>query len=362
MPKSLRQLYNLPENESPLLFLAPMAGFTNAPMRRIAREHGADLTFTEMTSDMGILHEQPKSWYLLERFEGEEPVIAHLYGSNPESLAEAARKVEEHGGFAGIDLNAGCPVSKITRNGAGSALINNPQLIYRILSAIRKAIRLPLSIKTRLGPHPGKPAALEILKAAEDAGAEAITIHARFTSQGHGGDPDLGMLAEIKSMASIPVVGNGNIRSAWDARRMFNECGVDAVMAARCAIGNPWLFNDIREGLASGEPLPVYEPTRGRPKRNLDDVRKMLLRHLCDEQKLLERNRNIYECPESALSIESTLAVTFRCHLFRYLHGLKGSSYLRGRLSQIRTTDEMIAAVDTCIERERIYRANKPKT
>ena len=126
MPKKLRQLYNLPEKSSPLLFLAPMAGFTNAPMRRIAREYGADLTFTEMTSDMGLLHKQPKSWHLLERFAGEEPVIAHLYGSNPDSMAEAAQKVEERGGFAGIDLNAGCPVRKITRNGAGSALIKRP--------------------------------------------------------------------------------------------------------------------------------------------------------------------------------------------------------------------------------------------
>ena len=361
MPKTLRQLYNLPENESPLLFLAPMAGFTNAPMRRIAREHGADLTFTEMTNDMGLLHEQPKSWHLLERLENEEPVIAHLYGSNPNSLAEAARKVEERGGFAGIDLNAGCPVRKITCNGAGSALINDPQLIFRILSAMRKAIKLPLSIKTRLGPHPGKPAALEILKAAEDAGADVITFHARFTSQGHGGDPDLKMLTEIKSKASIPVIGNGGIRSAWDAQRMFNDCDVDAVMAARCAIGNPWLFSDIRKGLASGEPLPVYEPTRGRAKRNLNDVREMLIRHLHDEQKLLERNRSIYECPENALSIASTLATTFRCHLFRYLHGLKGSSYLRGKLHTIRTTEEMIAAVDSCIERERIFRANKPQ-
>ncbi len=361
MPKSLRQLYNLPQSESPLLFLAPMAGFTNAPMRRIAREHGADLTYTEMANDMGLLHEQPKSWRLLERFENEEPLIAHLYGSNPKSLAEAARRVEEHGGFAGIDLNAGCPVRKITRNGAGSALINDPQLIYRILRAMRGVIKLPLSIKTRIGAHPGKSMALEILKAAEDAGADVITFHARFTSQGHSEEPNLTILTEVKSKASIPVVGNGGIRSAWDAQRMFAECGVDAVMVARRAIGNPWIFSDIREGLASGESLPVYNPTRGNPKRDLDDLRELLLRHLHEEQGLIQHNRNIYECSENALSIESTLATKFRCHLFRYLHGLKGSSYLRGRLNLIKTIEDMTEAVDACIERERIHRANKPE-
>ena len=226
---------------------------------------------------------------------------------------------------------------------------------------MRKAIKLPLSIKTRLGPHPGKQAALDILKAAEDAGADTITFHARFTSQGHGGDPNLEILADAKASASIPVIGNGGIRSAWDAQRMFRECGVDAVMAARCAIGNPWFFSDIRSGLASDKPLPIYDPTHGRPKRKLEEVRKILLRHLHDEKQLLERNRSLYECPEKALSIESTLATTFRCHLFRYLHGMKGSSYLRSHLSQIRTIDEMTAAVDACIERERIFRANKPR-
>ncbi|MFO7937523.1 MAG: tRNA-dihydrouridine synthase family protein [Kiritimatiellia bacterium] len=361
MPESLRKLYHLPAGQTPLLFLAPMAGFTSAPTRKIAREHGADMTFTEMTSDMGLIHEQPKSWYLLERFEGEEPVVAHLYGSAPESLAEAAHKIEEHGGFAGIDLNAGCPVRKITRNGAGSELIKNPGQIFNILSAMRKTTSLPLSIKTRLGPHPHNIAVFDILKAAEDAGADAITVHARFTSQGHKGDADLALLAEVKSKALIPVTGNGGIRSARDAWRMFQETGVNAIMPARCAIGNPWLFSDIRKGLAAAVPPPVYEPTRGRPRRNLDMVRALLLRHLYDEKVLLERTRNIYKCPDNALSIESTLATSFRCHLFRYLHGMKGSSFLRSHMSRIRTFDQIIEAVDACIERERIFRADRPK-
>ena len=362
MPKTLRQLYNLPDSDEPLLFLAPMAGFTDAPTRRIAREYGADLTFTEMTSDMGLLRGEPKSWHLLERMQGEDPVVAHLYGSAPESLAQATRLTAERGGFAGIDLNAGCPVPKVTRNGAGAALIRNPRRIREILAAMRAATTLPLTVKTRLGTRPGNPAILDILKAAEDAGADAIIVHARYTSQGHGGDPDLEMLARVKSAAAIPVVGNGGIRSAWDAWRMFSETGVDAVMAARSAIGNPWLFSDIRDGLRAPEPPPLYEPTRGRPKRDLDEVRSLLLRHIRDEEDFMRNHRSLYETPDGTFEIESALSATFRCHLFRYLHGMKGSSYLRSHLAGIRSREDLTAAVDACIARERIFRARAKQT
>jgi len=362
MTKSFHTLFNIPDNGKPLVCLAPMAGFTNAAMRSIAGEHGAVLTFTEMTSDMGLLHESEKTFHLLERFDHEPPVMGHLYGSSPETLAEAARKVAERGGFAGIDLNAGCPVRKITQNGAGAALIKNPRLIYEILTAMRRAVKLPLTIKTRLGEYPGKTGIFEILKAAEDAGADAIAVHARFTSQGHGGDPDLALLAEVKSRASIPVIGNGGIRSPWDAWRMFTETGVDAIMVARSAIGNPWIFEDIQSGLASPEALEVYNPTRGRPRRDLNKIHQELIKHLNYERELIDRNRSLYACPESAQPPESTLATTFRCHLFRYLHGLKGSSYLRSHLHQLDSMESIISAVDSCIEREQSYRDNRPIT
>jgi len=356
----LYNLFKLQERDQPLVFLAPMAGFTDAAMRRIAGQHGAKLTFTEMTSDMGLLHESAKTWHLLERFKDEGPVVAHLYGSNPETLAEAARRVEERGGFAGIDLNAGCPVKKITKSGAGSALIKSPKLICEILTAMRKAVTLPLTIKTRLGGHPGDVAIFDILKAAEDGGADAIAVHARFVSQGHAGEPDLRLLTQVKEQASIPVIGNGGIRSAWDARRMFTESGVDAIMVARCAIANPWIFEEIMSGLVSIEPPAIYDPTRGRPQQNLDEIRAVLVTHLHAERELLERNRSLYECPDDALTIERTQSTTFRCHLFRYLHGLKGSSYLRSHLRSLASMETIMAAVDSCLERERIFRANKP--
>jgi len=339
-----------------------MAGFTNAPMRMISSDYGADLTFTEMTSDMGVLRAEPKSWSLLERAHNEDNVVAHLYGSNPDSLAEAARRVEAMGGFAGIDLNAGCPVHKVKRSGAGAALINDPALLYRILKAMRKSTTLPLSLKTRLGTHPGRIAIFDILKAAQDAGVDALAVHARFTSQGHGGEPDLELLARVKAVATIPVIGNGGIRSAWDAWRMLTISRVDALMIARCAIGNPWIFNDIRRGLESEEPPEIYEPTHGRTKRDLNELHTLFLRHLNDENVFLSQIRDRFNLPETALSIEKSLATTFRCHLFRYLHGLKGSSYLRSHLNQIATTPEIIAAVESCIERERAFRIAGAKT
>lgn len=356
MIKKLHQLLHLPESNSPLVCLAPMAGFTDGAMRSIASQYGAALTFTEMTSAMGLLHERSKTWQLLERMEGEAPVMGHLYGSSPESLAEAARRVEERGGFAGIDLNAGCPVKKITKSGAGSALIENPQLIYKILSAMRKATELPLTIKTRLGPHPGKVAIFEILQAAEDAGVDAIIVHARFTSQGHGGDPDLKLLGEVKARASIPVIGNGGIRSAWDGWRMFKETGVDGLMVARSAIGNPWIFEEVRAALVALEPPEVYDPSWGRPKRELVAIRQVLLEHLEIQRTLLQRYNELADSTERTMDLERGVAATFQCHLFRYLTGLKGSSYLRSHLRDLTTLDAIIAAIDGRFERERIFR------
>ena len=360
----IRALFGLLPAATPPLLLAPMAGYTNAAMRRICRQHGADLTYTEMTNDLGLLHASDKTWHLLETFDDEAPVIAHLYGSDPGSLAEAAAKAEACGRFAGIDLNAGCPVRKITSNGAGAALVENPQRIHDILAAMRRAVRLPLTVKTRLGPRPGAINIFEILDAAESAGADALTLHARYTSQGHGGDPHLDLLAEVKRRAKIPVIGNGGVFSPRDARRMLSETGVDAVMIARAAIGNPWLFEETRAALNAppsspdGDTSPTPHRTGIRPRRDLAVIRETLEAHMAAEMELLIRIRQRYGLPRT--SDDEALATTFRCHLFRYLHGLKGSSYLRGRLHELHTLGDIRAAVIACLEREAAYRAAAP--
>ena len=364
MPKSFNAVFNLPDTGAPPLLLAPMAGYTNAPMRRICHQHGAALTYTEMTNDLGLLHASDKTWHLLETFGDEGPVVAHLYGSNPNSLAEAAAKAEASGRFAGIDLNAGCPVRKITSNGAGAALVEDPRRIHDILAAMRQAVRLPLTVKTRIGPRPGEVTIFEILDAAESAGADALALHARFTSQGHGGEAHLDVLAEVKRRAKIPVIGNGGVCSPRDARRMIRETGVDAVMIARAAIGNPWLFEEISAALNAPPPPEPDSPTPHRsgirPRRDLAVIRDTLDAHMIAEKELIERIRRSYDLPRDTLSENETLATTFRCHLFRYLHGLKGSSYVRGRLHELHTLEDIRAAVAGCLEREAAYRAAAP--
>lgn len=360
MQNRLHALFRLPDTGAPLLILAPMAGYTSAPMRRICHRHGAALAYTEMTNDLGLLHTSEKTWHLLETFEDEGPVIAHLYGSDPASLAEAAAKVEQTGRFVGVDLNAGCPVRKITATGAGAALIHEPQRIHDILSAMRQAVRLPLTVKTRLGPHPEATAIFEILAAAESAGADALALHARFTSQGHGGAARLDLLAEVKRRAKIPVIGNGGVCSPHDAWHMFRETGVDAVMIARAAIGNPWLFEETHAALASGDEPPVGHCAGGRPPRDLNTIREALEAHMAAETELALRIRQRYTLPRDAASVDETLAATFRCHLFRYLHGLKGSSHVRGRLHELHTLDDIRAAVASCLAREAAYRAAAP--
>lgn len=360
MTNTLHTLFHLPDTGGPLLFLAPMAGFTNAPMRRLSSAHGAALTYTEMTNDVGLLHDSDKTWHVLETFEDEGPVVAHLYGSEPATLAEAAAKVEATGRFAAIDLNAGCPVHKITANGAGAALVKDPQRIRDILAAMRRAVRLPLTIKTRLGPHPDKVMIFEILAAAEAAGADALALHGRFTSQGHGGAVQLDLLAEVKSRARIPIIGNGGVCAAHDAWRMFRETGVDAVMIARAAIGNPWIFEEILAGLASGEEPPAHDRTRGDTRRALSEIRETLEAHMAAELALLRRIRERYALPRHVIDADEALATTFRCHLFRYLHGLKGSSHVRGRLHELHTLADIRAAVASCLEREAAYRSAAP--
>jgi nifR3 family TIM-barrel protein len=360
MPNALHTLFRLPDTGRPLLFLAPMAGFTNAPLRRLSRTHGAALTYTEMVNDVGLLHDSDKTWHLLETFEDEGPVVAHLYGSEPSTLAEAAAKVEQTGRFTAIDLNAGCPVHKITANGAGAALIKNPQRIHDILAAMRRAVKLPLTLKTRLGPHPDTVAIFEILAAAESAGADALALHGRFTSQGHGGDVHLGLLAEVKRRARIPIIGNGGVRSSFDAWRMRRETGVDALMIARAAIGNPWIFEELCADLASGQEPSRDEAARGRPRRDLAVIRDTLEAHMAAELALLQRIRQRYALPRQAIDPQEALATTFRCHLFRYLHGLKGSSHVRSRLHELHTLAEIRAAVESCLEREAAYRAAAP--
>lgn len=300
----------------PPRFLAPMAEFTTPAMRVLCEAHGAARTFTEMVNAEGICRGGEKTLFLLTTFPEERHVWAHLYGPDPERLAEAARIVEGLGRFEGIDLNAGCPVPRITAQGAGSALLRDLLRFGRVLSEVVKAVRLPVTVKTRLGPNPQVPVWREALRRAEDAGVAAIAFHARFTSQGHAGTVHLDVLREIVAEARIPVYGNGSIIDRPSAEAMA-ATGVKALLIARAALENPCVFT-----FDKGDPCALAE------------------RHL----ELELRYRAQAEC-FSRLRAEASAVLTFRRHLFRYFKGLPGANALRARLMELRTVADVRAAI-----------------
>ena len=358
MPNPLHSIFGLRDNGLPLVFLAPIAGYSNSPMRRISHRHGAAVSYTEMASVKGLLNsEENKTWGLLETTKNEGPVVAHLFGTEPEEFAEAAVKIEQLKRFVAIDLNAGCPARKITEQGAGSELIKQPQRIHDIIAAMKKVVRLPITVKTRLGPEPGKVMIYEILAAAESAGAAALTLHGRFTSQTQRGEVDLRLMGEAKRRAKIPVIGNGDVHSCYSAWNMFEETGVDAIMIARAAIGNPWIFETLRAMFAS-QIKPVHHPrTYVRPRRDLRQIEDVAEAHLDFQHKHIQLLHEKYNTPPSAEEIEGVVAATMRCHLFRYLHSLNGAAGIRKRIGEASTLDAVRDALKTCLMREETYRA-----
>lgn len=300
----------------PPCYLAPMAEFTTPAMRMLCEVCGAKRTFTEMVNAEGICRGGAKTRFLLITFPEERHVWAHLYGSDPERLAEAARIVEGMGRFEGIDINAGCPVPRITAQGAGAALLGDLPRFGRILSAVAKAVRLPVTVKTRLGPHPRVPVWREALLRAEDAGVAAIAFHARYTSQGHAGTVHLDTVREIVAEAHIPVFGNGSIIDRPSAEAMA-ATGVCALLIARAALENPCVF-----GFARGDPCALAE-------HHLD----------------LELRYRALAVGISRLTAEEAAVLTFRRHLFRYFKGLPGANALRARLMGLHTVADVRAAI-----------------
>lgn len=300
----------------PPRFLAPMAEFTTPPMRVLCEACGAERTYTEMVNAEGICRNSEKTLFLLETFPEEKHVWAHLYGHDPDRLAEAAKRVEALGRFEGIDLNAGCPVPRITAQGAGSALLKDLPRLGRILQAITKAVSLPVSFKTRLGPNPQVPTWRDTLKLAEDAGVANLSIHARYTSQGHAGTVHLETLRELAASTKIPVFGNGSVVDRASAEAMA-ETGVSAILIARAALENPEIFRF----------------TKGNPAV-------LATRHLELELRYRERAARF-----SRLTAEAAAVLTFRRHLFRYFKGLPGANTLRGRLMDLHTLADLHEAV-----------------
>lgn len=296
-----------PENP---FFLAPLAGITDAPMRRLCKEQGASLVFSEMVSGKGLWYKDKNTAKLLETYEEERPVAFQIFGHEPEIMAFTAREVSKLP-CAAIDINMGCPVPKIVKNGEGSALLKNPDLIYDVVSAVVKNTDKPVTAKIRIGWDKDSINAVETAHAISAAGASAITVHGRTREQYYSGKADWSYIAAVKKAVNIPVIGNGDVISGKSALDMMEQTGCDFVMIGRGALGNPWIF---REVLAAwkGEDVP--------PPPTTEERKAMMLRHLGD----LADFKGEYQAVRE-----------MRKHVGWYIKGIHGAAAFRGKVNQI---------------------------
>jgi nifR3 family TIM-barrel protein len=296
-----------------------MAGLTNLPLRILARECGAALTFTEMISVNGLVREGKKTFDLLRRHPGDRPMGIQIFGDDPELLAEGARLVESYGEL--IDINMGCPVRKVVGSGAGSALLREPAKVAAIVRGVRKATSLPLTIKIRTGWGAADNTFLEIGRLAEAEGVDAVTLHPRSRAQMFEGHADWSRIAELKDVLRVPVIGSGDIFTAVDAVAMMQQTGCDGVMVARGGLGNPWLFREALDLLAGKEPTT---PT-------IAEKRSLALRHL---------ELFVEICGDHVAVRE------MRKHLSWYAKGMPGAAQFRAMVNHLDDKTAMIAAVE----------------
>lgn len=280
------------------LVLAPLAGYSDLPFRLLCRRHGAGYVVTEMVSCHGLLFRQSNTLRLLASVAEEQPLAIQLFGAEPEAMGEAAASLGDHTA-AMIDLNMGCPVRKVTKRGAGAALMSTPKLAASIIEKVVAKTSLPVTVKIRSGKDPRNINAPAFAKMAEECGASAITIHARTWSQGFSGTIDRQVIAAVKESISIPVIGNGDIHCRQDALEMMEETGCDGVMIGRGALGNPWIFGES-----------------ARPQ-HLNALAAAALEHLQLIERFLPAERLIGH---------------IKSQLSRYFKGLPGAAQFRGEL------------------------------
>lgn len=285
-------------------FLAPLAGISNLPFRLIARSLGCGLAYTEMISANGLVRKTDRTYEYLETCADDRPLGAQVFGADPEIVAQASRIIADSGADL-IDINMGCPVKKVIKTGSGAILMKDPERVARIITSVKKAVSIPVTVKIRSGWTHGSINAVEIARIAEDSGADAITVHARTADQGYSGLADWKIIAEVKKAVKIPVIGNGDIWRPKDAERMLKETSCDAVMVGRGSLGNPWIFKGIIQA-CSGQ-TENYVPS-------LDQRQKMIKNHWEMEIQFLG---------------DKLADKRFRKHLLWYTKGLEGASRFR---------------------------------
>ncbi len=302
------------------ILLAPMAGVTDIPFRILCKEQGCGFTYTEMISAKGMYYKDEKSWKLAELSEAEAPAAIQIFGSEPDILAYAAEKLNGSSA-AVIDINMGCPTPKITKNGEGSALMLKPELAEELIRAVVSVSKKPVTVKIRKGWDDEHINAVEFAVMAEKCGASAIAVHGRTREQFYSGKADWDIILSVKKAVSIPVIGNGDIRSPEDAVKMLEYTGCDAVMVGRGAQGNPWLFKRINHYTKTGQILP--EP-------DIEEKKAMMLRHL---DMLVD------------LKGEYTGVREMRKHVSWYIKGCRDSGRFKDRIFRAVTREEMASLI-----------------
>lgn len=323
----------------PPILLAPMAGYTDAAFRSLCRDFGCGACLTEVANAAGVARGMKRSLHLLETFPAERPVGAHLYGADPGTLAQAARRAAALGRFDFIDLNCGCPVRRVMVKGAGAELMRDPEKIGRIVRAMADAVSLPVTVKTRIGLDVSLQNLSEVAHAVESNGGCAVFVHARHAAQRHQGAADWDRLRCVKEECGIPVIGNGGVDVPADVLRMFLQTGVDGVMVGRAAVGNPWFFARAAALLAGREDPGPPSPSEVRAIAALHLQRLVGL-------KTIERSTR----RRAVRSAEESAVLHFRSQLLRYVAGRPGVGGVRRRLQGLRSADAALGAVDAALE------------
>ncbi|MDZ4770983.1 MAG: tRNA dihydrouridine synthase DusB [Chloroflexota bacterium] len=312
------------------LTLAPMAGQTNHAMRAMCRRYGdVGLVCTELMSSVALTRHNPQSYAMFDWQPSESPFAVQLFGADLGQMAEAAQMVEADGA-AIVDINMGCWVPKVAKTGAGAALMRDVCTATEVVRTVVNAVKVPVTVKIRAGWDPDQPTCVEFARAAEGVGVQAIAVHARFAVQGFTGEPDWSWIRKVKEAVSIPVIGNGDVRTAADARRLFDETGCDAVMIGRAALGRPWIFRQIAHELRTGESLPDPLPSE-----------------------------KIQACIDHArLTLETTrlpvrqAILEMRGQLTKYSFGVYGAASIREKLVHMESLEDVYSALTPMLERE----------
>ncbi len=305
------------------VILAPMAGITSTTFRSICKKMGASLVVGEMVSDKALIYDSKKTFDLLKMNELERPISQQIFGGDPDTMGKAAKIIEDVMHPDIIDINMGCPVPKVAiKNNAGSNLLKDPKRAYEVVKAVVSSVSVPVTVKIRSGWDEKSINAVEIAKLCEKAGASAITVHGRTRKQGYTGVADWNIIKEVVNAVNIPVIGNGDIKSCYDAKRMLEETGCDAVMIGRASLGNPWFIKECVEYIENGNIIekPTYEERLNMIKKHFQ----LLKENTSERQALLE----------------------IRTHALWYIKYLPNNKEYKNKLNQIKSEEELYKIID----------------